>query len=189
MDTLSLSATAVRSPEALNVWKCDCGHHWLQGQSTRPQHICRLSLQKHVDWRWPTQSQMKLIINELCCYGNKQENCSNAVNLAGLGERQMVHGLVRNKDESSKSSDVTMQRSKRANSCLNLIKPKQHLSFTCENVISVQLHVHLVLLCDAAHDPLGTAVLLSGQQPAQWLGEDPDGEKWKLRWCENKSSL
>lgn len=72
-----------------------------------------VSLQKRVDSHRPTQSQMKLIINKLCCYGNKQENCSNAVNLACLGERQMVDGLVRNKDESSKSSDVTMQRSKR----------------------------------------------------------------------------
>lgn len=113
METLSLSATAVRSPEALNVWRSEQGRHRPQGQSTRPQRICRLSLQKRVDSHRPTQSQMKLIINKLCCYGNKQENCSNAVNLACLGERQMVDGLVRNKDESSKSSDVTMQRSKR----------------------------------------------------------------------------
>lgn len=112
METLSLSATAVRSsPEALNVWRSEHGRH--PDLRVKAPDPCRLSLQKHADSHRPTQSQMKLIINKLCCYGNKQENCSNAVNLACLGERQMVDGLVRNKDESSKSSDVTMQRSKR----------------------------------------------------------------------------
>lgn len=47
---------------------------------------------------------------------------------------------------------------------------------TCEDIISVKLHVHLVLLRYVSHDPLGAAVLLSGQQPTQWLREDPNKE-------------
>lgn len=47
---------------------------------------------------------------------------------------------------------------------------------TCEDIISVKLHVHLVLLCYVSHDPLGAAVLLSGQQPTQGLREDPNKE-------------
>lgn len=34
---------------------------------------------------------------------------------------------------------------------------------TCEDVICVELHVHPVFLCYVSHDPLGAAVLLSGQ--------------------------
>lgn len=48
--------------------------------------------------------------------------------------------------------------------------------YTCEDVISVQLGVNLVLLGNVSHDPLGAAILLSGQQPPQRLGEDPT---WK----------
>lgn len=91
----------------------------------------------------------------------------------------MVDGLTKNKEESSKSLDVTLRqiykikkikkKSKTYPSCLFI-----YLFFTCENVIGVQLHVHSVLLCYASYDPLGAAVLLSGQQPAQRLGEDPD---------------
>lgn len=44
---------------------------------------------------------------------------------------------------------------------------------TCEDIVGVKLHVHLVFLCYVSHDPLGAAVLLSGQQPTQWLREDP----------------
>lgn len=44
---------------------------------------------------------------------------------------------------------------------------------TCENIICVKLHVHSVFLCYVPHDPLGAAVLLSGQQPTQGLREDP----------------
>jgi hypothetical protein len=44
---------------------------------------------------------------------------------------------------------------------------------TCKDVVIVQLGVDLVLLDDVSHDPLGAAVLLSGQQPPQRLGKDP----------------
>lgn len=47
---------------------------------------------------------------------------------------------------------------------------------TCEYIIGVKFHVHLVLLCYVSHDPLGATVLLSGQQPTQWLREDPNKE-------------
>lgn len=38
---------------------------------------------------------------------------------------------------------------------------------TCEDIICVKFHVHSVFLCYVSHDPLGAAVLLSGQQPTQ----------------------
>lgn len=44
---------------------------------------------------------------------------------------------------------------------------------TCQDIIGVKLHVHSVFLRYVSHDPLGAAVLLSGQQPTQWLREDP----------------
>lgn len=43
--------------------------------------------------------------------------------------------------------------------------------------MGVLLHVHLVLLRDVPHDPLGAAVLLRSQQPPQGLGEDPAGNR------------
>lgn len=48
-----------------------------------------------------------------------------------------------------------------------------HVFVTCQDVIGVELHVHPVFLRYVSHDPLGAAVLLGGQQPTQWLREDP----------------
>lgn len=45
---------------------------------------------------------------------------------------------------------------------------------TCKDVTCVKLHIpHLVFLHDVSHNPLGAAVLLSGQQPTQWFREEP----------------
>lgn len=38
---------------------------------------------------------------------------------------------------------------------------------TCQDIINVKLHVRSVFLCYVSHNPLGAAVLLSGQQPTQ----------------------
>lgn len=129
METLSLSATAVRSsPEALNVWRSEHDRHRPQGQSTRPQRTCRLSLQKRVDSHRPTQSQMKLIINKLCCYGNKQENCSNAVNLACFGGATDGGRSGEEQRWVLKKLRCDNAAIKKGNICLNLKKNKKKTS-------------------------------------------------------------
>lgn len=71
------------------------------------------------------------------------------------------------------SSDQLIELQEGPHFLWRLLQISAAVFITCEDVFRVQLHVHFILLPDVSHDPFGAAVLLGGEQPTQWLRENP----------------